>query len=343
MSKVIISIIVPIYNAEKYLPACLDSILVQTFKNFELLLINDASKDNSLKICNQYAGNDDRIRVFNQEINGGICVARNVGLDNAQGKYIVCIDADDAVLKNHLELLYYSPLIPEGTLVHANYLVEKNGNIVNKTENEESYFIENLFKEQCSSDFLFAGHACSKLIETAILRNNNLRYRLGIYVNEDHIFHLEYLMYVHAYKKVGEKTYIYFNRTESISKKHFSFEDCMERVDLMIPMTEKVLKRFTIEDHQVKIGLYFTPMNALISAIFALYRFPYRKNKLNRISCLDRVLTNYSNYINDFWKPQDSINRVIKNILLSKNLRIIDFCISAIIYVRYTIIENLKN
>jgi glycosyltransferase involved in cell wall biosynthesis len=340
MAEVIISIIVPIYNAEKYLPACLDSILVQTFTNFELLLINDASKDNSLEICNQYAVKDNRIRVFNQEKNGGECVSRNIGLQNANGKYIVCIDADDAVLQNHLESLYYSTSIPSGTLVHAPHLVNNNGIINGIDDKQAPSFIDNLCGKKIKTDFLFAGPAWSKMIETAIIRKNSIQFRPGVKINEDHIFHLEYLMHVNAYKNVGEKTYIYFNRPESISKKHFSYEECMERVDLMIPMTEKVLKRFYIEDKKVKIGLYYTPLNALISAIFALYRSPFRTNRKNRIICLDKILTNYYSYLVDFWTPQGLINRTIKYILLSKNLHLINFCLSLIIYVRHTILRK---
>lgn len=99
-----ISIIVPVYNAEKYLRQCLDSILNQSFKDFELLLIDDGSKDRSGKICDEYAVNDKRIRVFHQE-NRGSSLARKVGIDIAQGEYIVAIDADDWVDTTHLEIL----------------------------------------------------------------------------------------------------------------------------------------------------------------------------------------------------------------------------------------------
>lgn len=344
MNQIIISVIIPIYNAEQYLSACIESVLKQSFTKFEVLLINDASKDSSSQICDKYAVQDSRIRVFHQKDNGGACVSRNVGLDNANGKYIVCIDADDVVLENHLESLYYSPIIPSGTLVHALYLVENNGIVVNNTEKKESYFIDNLFARQSKIDFLFAGHACSKLLETAIIRNNNLQYRLDINVNEDHIFHLEYLLHINAYKNVGEKTYIYFNREESISKKHFSYEECFERVNLMIPMTEKVLERFRIEEKEVQIALYLTPINAIISSVFALYRSPFRKNKKNRIICLNQILTNYSSHLNDFWFPKNSIDKVIQNILLSKKYHFIDFFMSTIVTVRYTILNKfIKN
>ena len=342
MNNVIISIIVPIYNAEKYLPACIDSILSQTFRDFELLLINDASKDNSLQICNQYAEKDNRIIVFNQENNGGECVSRNVGLDNANGKYIVCIDADDIVLENHLQSLYYSATIPPGTLVHAPHLTSTNGFIDGMNEKQIPYFIENLFGKSEKVDFLFAGPAWSKMMETNIIRNNNIRFRPGVKLNGDHIFHLEYLMFINAYKNVGEKTLIYFNRPESISKKHFSFEECFERVNLMIPMTKSVLERFNIVDRQVKINLYFTPITAIISSIFALYRTPFKKIKKDRLICLNEVLTNYRGYLNQYWIPKNFVDKLIKVVLMNKNLFYMDFIISILIFVRYSVISQLK-
>lgn len=91
-----ISVIVPIYNAEKYLPRCIDSILAQTFTDFELLLIDDGSTDGSGKICDEYATKDARIRVFHKK-NGGVSSARNLGLDEAQGEWITFCDSDDYV------------------------------------------------------------------------------------------------------------------------------------------------------------------------------------------------------------------------------------------------------
>ena len=87
MDSPIISVIVPVYNVEQYLPHCIDSILTQTFTDFEVLLIDDGSTDNSGRICDEYAKKDNRIRVFHKE-NGGVSSARNVGLDNAEGEFL---------------------------------------------------------------------------------------------------------------------------------------------------------------------------------------------------------------------------------------------------------------
>lgn len=96
-----ISIVVPVYNVEKYLERCIDSILAQTFTDFELLLINDGSKDSSGLICDKYAEKDSRIRVFHKE-NGGVSRARNLGISNARGRWLCFIDSDDWVDKEYL-------------------------------------------------------------------------------------------------------------------------------------------------------------------------------------------------------------------------------------------------
>lgn len=99
MSK-LLSVIIPVYNVEKYLPKCLDSIINQTYKNLEIILINDGSTDNSGKICDDYAKNDKRIKVIHQ-INRGVSAARNVGLDFCSGDYITFVDSDDWCDKNY--------------------------------------------------------------------------------------------------------------------------------------------------------------------------------------------------------------------------------------------------
>lgn len=101
MSRVKISVIVPVYNAEKYLRRCVGSILAQTFTDFELLLVDDGSTDASGAICDEYASADARVRVFHKP-NGGVSSARNLGLDNARGEWIAFADADDYLFKHFL-------------------------------------------------------------------------------------------------------------------------------------------------------------------------------------------------------------------------------------------------
>ena len=99
------SIIVPVYNSEQYLEKCINAVLNQGDYNYELILVNDGSPDNSLEICNSFAAKHSQIRVFSQE-NGGLCSARNKGIDNARGKYLLFIDNDDEIADNTLAVLH---------------------------------------------------------------------------------------------------------------------------------------------------------------------------------------------------------------------------------------------
>lgn len=115
----IISIIVPVYKVEKYLPRCLDSILAQTFTDFECILVDDGSPDNCPAICDEYASRDNRIIVIHQE-NKGVAVARDTGLKKTQGKFIYFVDSDDWIEPNALELLYKKQQETDADIVLGN-------------------------------------------------------------------------------------------------------------------------------------------------------------------------------------------------------------------------------
>ena len=114
-----VSVIVPVYNAEKYIETCISSVLNQTFTDFELILIDDGSEDESGHICDEYATKDTRIRVFHKE-NGGPSAARNSGLNVAQGEWILFLDSDDWIVPESLQLLM-SEVVPETAIIQYLY------------------------------------------------------------------------------------------------------------------------------------------------------------------------------------------------------------------------------
>ncbi|MBC2840325.1 glycosyltransferase family 2 protein [Robiginitalea sp. SC105] len=128
MSTVKISVIVPIYQIEKYLPKCIDSLLSQSFKDFELLLVNDGSRDSCPRICDDYAKRDARVRVVHKE-NGGLVSARKEGLRQASGKYISFVDGDDWVDNYYLDILYKLAESNAADLVVTGHFREFNGKI----------------------------------------------------------------------------------------------------------------------------------------------------------------------------------------------------------------------
>ncbi|MBS4197579.1 glycosyltransferase family 2 protein [Lederbergia citri] len=124
--KPLISIIVPVYNVQSYLTRCIDSILDQTFTNFELILVNDGSLDNSGEVCDEFAKKDSRIVVIHKE-NGGVSSARNVGIDVANGQYIGFIDSDDYIHPKMYEILYQYAIRHSSDIVMCDYLKVSEG------------------------------------------------------------------------------------------------------------------------------------------------------------------------------------------------------------------------
>ena len=119
-----ISIIVPVYNAEQYLRRCIDSILNQSFTDFELILIDDGSKDKSSDICDEYAAKDSRVRIFHKE-NGGVSSARNVGLDNSCGEWVAFVDADDEIEDGYLNI---RKSFENSDVIQKPYIIVNNNN-----------------------------------------------------------------------------------------------------------------------------------------------------------------------------------------------------------------------
>ena len=120
LSQDLITIIVPIYNVERYLKQCILSIQLQTYRNLEIILVDDGSKDASGNICDEFAGNDMRIRAIHQK-NTGLSAARNIGIDVAQGKYIMFIDSDDYIAPDCIEKLYNALIETDGQMSVCDY------------------------------------------------------------------------------------------------------------------------------------------------------------------------------------------------------------------------------
>lgn len=192
-----ISVIVPVYNTEKYLHRCIDSILFQTYTDFELLLIDDGSTDSSGTICDEYAEKDSRVRVFHKA-NGGVSSARNLGLDNAQGEWITFVDADDELVdENSLQILY-NP-------------ISHNSNIELSVCGYECYDVDGLKTFSTASFDINSGldvdntismaYGCSyyqfysiaKLYKTSIIKKYSIRFDEKIYFSEDRLFIIQYI------------------------------------------------------------------------------------------------------------------------------------------------------
>lgn len=233
MSK--ISIIVPVYNTEKYIGNCIESILKQSEKDFELLLIDDGSKDQSVEICDRYAAKDRRIKVIHKP-NGGVSSARNLGLDTAKGKMIFFIDSDDTVgpdyLKN-LEILSDEEFVQSGVKVLENDYLKAEMSHENIFKDFNRFWMES--RQQWPS-------MCC--LSRKVIEDNHLRFDTNLKMGEDGLFNQ---IFISKCKKIRRTTFnqYYYNSDNLESASHKFYEDRLEQQLLLI---KKLEEHFSDED-----------------------------------------------------------------------------------------------
>ena len=216
----LITIVIPVYNIEKYLDRCIGSVLHQSFCDFELILVDDGSKDKSAQICDDYASQDSRVRVIHKP-NGGVSSARNRGIDEAKGTYICFVDSDDwleptflqnfmdAAPENYgvvLQSFYYDYESSHKSVPHI--LPEKQ---IDKAS-ELEYFLE-------YTDGVHNGFLWHRLFHTDIIKENGIRYPENVSFAEDGIFFLNYISHIDKYYITPKAGYHYFIRSNSLTSK----------------------------------------------------------------------------------------------------------------------------
>ncbi|MBO5865870.1 MAG: glycosyltransferase [Bacteroidaceae bacterium] len=179
-----ISVIVPVYNAEAYIHRCINSLLAQTFDDFEVILVDDGSLDGSGAICDDYARKNSRVRVFHKE-NGGVASARQLGVDKARGEYTIHTDPDDWVEPTMLEELYYRAKTEKADMVICDFLVEENEGSIYRvqqpTNNSADVVLEELLL------YRLHGSLCNKLIRRECYTLYNIAFVKGLNYCEDYL------------------------------------------------------------------------------------------------------------------------------------------------------------
>lgn len=226
----VVSVIIPVYNVEKYLEECIDSVLAQTYQNIEIILVNDGSTDSSGLICDRYAEKNSCISVIHKE-NGGQSTARNVGIEHADGKYIYFMDSDDILLSAALEKLYYVADENNADIVFfdAESFVDDGYNMKLKQSyiRNHTYLVQSGMKtfEQMQKNKEFSVSVPLLFFRSDFLKNSNINFCSGIYY-EDMIFAFEIFCSAHIVSQCKEILYRRRYRSNSTmtskkSKKYF--------------------------------------------------------------------------------------------------------------------------
>ena len=201
-----ISVIVPVYNVAPYLRACITSILAQSFTDFEVLLVDDGSKDGSGVICDEFSEKDHRVFAIHQE-NGGVCSARNRGIDNARGEYLVFVDADDVVTENYLEHLMES----DADMVVSGVRKFGTKNETSVPDRRDDFGIDALaahWNTPPEMNYLYC-YPWGRRFRTRIIHEHGIRFIETLFFSEDMCFNMKYYSYAESFTELPYADYGY--------------------------------------------------------------------------------------------------------------------------------------
>ena len=222
----LITVVVPVYRVEEYLDECVQSLISQTYKNLEIILVDDGSPDNCPQICDDWAGRDSRIRLIHKP-NGGLSSARNAGMDVAKGEYVYFVDSDDELPLNAIELLTDPLKIREVDIILGKYKVIGGGG----KRGVPLYLSDGTYLKDeqilCSyAKGYWDVTACNKMYRMDFLKSNFLRFKEGL-VHEDVLWSFQIACLARSVYIVARDTYIYKIRDNSI----VTSESCKNRIE----------------------------------------------------------------------------------------------------------------
>ena len=247
--KDLISIIIPVYNGEKYLKRCLKSLEKQSYKNFEVIIVDDGSKDKTNKICNDFVKKNNNF-FYHYKDNSGVSDSRNFGISLAKGKWVTFIDCDDYATSDYLERLVEN-INKDSEFVISNYFVDREGQISEcpvRMDNsvDKNNFIDLILCEKFASKEFNIMHkgartVWGKLYKRDILKKNNIIFQKGIKLFEDGIFQIEYINHINNITITNYPIYYYFLNNESATHKYHPnrFDEDQNKIDYLNKILDK--------------------------------------------------------------------------------------------------------
>ena len=297
-----ISLIVPVYNAGKHLSRCIDSILAQKFTDFELILVNDGSKDNSLEICNQYSGLDARVVVVSRD-NGGVSSARNHGIEVSTGDYICFIDADDYVKPDYLEQLFAEVQLDTRIDLVLQGRIKKGGSVQATISPgmDKTFFLNE---------------------DSAFIQKNGIHFLKELNHGEDFDFLAKYLCYCNGVHVSSSANYYYMINDGSLSSRFSSFNDeyvCLTHLNTSLL---KLCQHFQDQALVTQVKEFLAYYTARV--LTAVYEPPRAKRSV-RISRLKNIDNAFVQTYRDYFIPPTRSNKVFKFLYLNKYYRLFDW------------------
>lgn len=278
-----ISVIVPVYNVEKVLHYCVESILNQKFSDFELILVDDGSPDNSGRICDEYVKKDTRVKVIHKN-NGGVSSARNAGIEAALGEYLCFVDSDDYLESNYLkELIETKKKYPDFDNTWCYFRIGNKYDFVDENENEELPKVEYYSVREIMTlheKWLDAGPVC-KLYSREVIINNNLKFDKNLSLGEDLTFNFNYLDCTNGNILVINRfLYNYVQLSDdSLSKKYYP--DMFDIYKKLNQMMWYYINKWNCDEEQIKkyYNACFYKYEVVLKNTFSEYNTQNKKSK----------------------------------------------------------------
>jgi glycosyltransferase involved in cell wall biosynthesis len=317
----LISVIVPVFDAAKYLSRCIDSILSQNYIDFELILVNDGSTDDSLAICKRYADKDTRVIVVDKP-NGGASSARNRGLDVAKGDFLCFVDADDYVSQNYLDDLYHDICRDNDIdlVMHGMIQIKGEKQIIISLPSSKTYKLDDgsFFKDV--NLFKFCGPCC-KLFRRDILSEYHIRFLECIIYSEDYDFFAKYLGHCNQVTISDKQNYFYVFHEGSVSTKINSFEKEYSGITNLFDTLSLLYERFRCPSlgNQVKDFLAYY-MSRVLASVYVSPR-PERFVRINHLKSIDNT---FVQLYRDYFIPPTRYSRVFKALFVNKFYSLFD-------------------
>lgn len=271
-----ISIVVPVYNAEEYLLENINSILLQIYINFELILVDDGSTDSSGDICDAYAKKDSRVKVIHQE-NSGVSAARNVGIEIASGKYVVFIDSDDYIKPDYLSELYKAISSNPYSWCFCGFQeMDEKGAVLWDClyQTDKEYDVFPISEYGTVLHKKFASMLWNRIYELDIIKSNSIRFDETLSLSEDVLFNLEYGKYCKSFSVINKSLYVHRLYLGN-EKEHLG----SQQVDNSFSLNCKIYnarKQFTKEDIR---GLKTDFFHLFVKDLIALFHNDKLKEK----------------------------------------------------------------
>lgn len=276
-----ISIIVPVYNVVSCISRCIDSIISQTFPDWELILIDDGSSDGSALICDDYSSKDERIKVFHKE-NGGVSSARNLGIEQASGDWIVFVDSDDWCEPNYLSDFFAENQIESDSIVLQGLKKESNGVVTKKMVFKDKCY-SNIVEGVLDNSLLIYGAPYSKLFSKSLIIENGIRFPKDYSFGEDAVFFFKALSHANKIITISACNYHYVDAIEnSLSKKRHRFEHLSNFLIDSLTSVRIIDEKYKGGGNLVKA---YMPnyRSVIVRAITDLYNLNYTNNKKNNV------------------------------------------------------------